>query len=112
MTVADLRFASQLVAPQEEPRFFDDLGCLRTYLETATAAPGTVAYVADYRTKAWVPATRAVLVRQPAINTPMGSGIIAFADEASRAAEPAAAGGTLIGLDEVFGPKGPPGGSR
>jgi len=29
MAVSDPRFAAQLAAPGEEPRFFDDLGCLR-----------------------------------------------------------------------------------
>ncbi len=32
MAVSSARFASQIVAPGEEPRFFDDLGCLAAYL--------------------------------------------------------------------------------
>ena len=41
MIVSDQRFASQIVAPYEEPRFFDDLGCLARYLTgSAGAADG------------------------------------------------------------------------
>jgi copper chaperone NosL len=53
MAVSDARFAAQLVAPGEEPRFFDDLGCLRDWLTgggAAKLAAGTIAYVADHRT--------------------------------------------------------------
>ena len=38
MGASDARFAAQLVAPREEPRFFDDIGCLAAFL-AATPAP-------------------------------------------------------------------------
>lgn len=52
MGVTDQRFASQLLVPGDDPRFFDDLGCLSHYLaETADLPPGTRIYVVDHRTK-------------------------------------------------------------
>nr|MCU0256180.1 hypothetical protein [Vicinamibacterales bacterium] len=33
MSVGDMRFAAQVVAPGEEPIFFDDLGCLTHYVK-------------------------------------------------------------------------------
>jgi len=113
MAVSDARFAAQLVAPSEEPRFFDDIGCLRSYLEASRRAlPGAVTYVADHGTKAWVAATHAVYTRAASLETPMGSRILAHSNAASRDADPDAKDGALLGLAEVFGPGGPPGGSR
>ena len=64
MTVVDRRFASQLVVPYEEPRFFDDMGCLSNYLSRQAALPAAaVVYVADHRTGAWIPAHAAVYTR-------------------------------------------------
>jgi copper chaperone NosL len=113
MVVSDARFAAQLVAPSEEPRFFDDIGCLHDHLGTPEGKPtGAVAYVADHRTRAWVPAGRAVYTRVPGLATPMGSHLVAHADPASRDADPDARGGTPVTATEVFGPAGPPGEPR
>jgi len=111
MSVSDPHFAAQLVAPGEEPRFFDDIGCLRDYLRGGTRpAPGAVAYVADHRTSSWVRADRAVYTRVEALETPMGSHLVAHADQASRDQDPAARGGQVVSLVELFGPGGPPAG--
>jgi copper chaperone NosL len=111
MQVLDARFAGQLVAPQEEPKFFDDIGCLRDYLKAAESLPsGSVAYVGDHRTGQWVRAATAVYVRDDRIETPMSSHVIAFADAASRDGDPTAAGATQLSPTEVFGASLPPGG--
>ena len=47
MAVSRAVFASQLVAPGELPRFFDDLGCLADYLKAGRAPAGATAFVAD-----------------------------------------------------------------
>lgn len=112
MAVSDQRFAAQLVAPREEPRFFDDVGCLRDFLRDAGRLPrGAVAFVADHRTRAWTRADLAVYALVPALETPMGSHLVAHADAASRAADPAARGGRALTAAEVYGPSGPPRGS-
>jgi copper chaperone NosL len=104
MAVSDPRFAAQLVAPSEEPRFFDDVGCLRDYLAANRSRPAhLVAYVADHRTKAWVSAARAVYARVGGLETPMGSHLIAHADAASRDADPDAKGGVPLSAADVFG---------
>ena len=112
MAVSDARFAAQLVAPGEEPKFFDDLGCLRDYLAAKPSLPrGTVAFVADHRTREWVRASRATFTRCEGLETPMSSHLVAHASPASRDADAAAAGGKPVGLVEMFGPGGPPDGS-
>ncbi|HET6924177.1 MAG TPA: hypothetical protein VFI16_13600 [Anaeromyxobacteraceae bacterium] len=112
MVVSDARFAAQLAAPGEEPRFFDDLGCLRDWLKGQPRLPrGSVAFVADHRTREWVRAAEATFTRNQALRTPMSSQLLAHAGAASRDADPAAAGGTPLGAAEVFGPAGPPDGT-
>ncbi len=106
MAVSDARFASQLVAPGELPRFFDDLGCLADYLKAGKAPTGAVAFVADHRTKAWVRADGAVFTRVSGLATPMGSHVIAHADAASRDADPDARTGQAVPAVELLGTPG------
>jgi copper chaperone NosL len=109
MSVSDPRLAAQLAAASEEPKFFDDIGCLRDYLLHAGGrTDGWTAYVADHRTKEWVPATHALFTKSPTTETPMGSHLIAHADAASRDADPDAGGGTPVTATEILGPAGPP----
>ncbi len=109
MGVVDRGFAAQLVAPGEEPLFFDDIGCLRDYLSrTVRVPPGAIAYVADHRTRRWVRATAAVYTRVPGLHTPMGSGLIAHADAASRRGDEDARRGVEVTVLQVFGPRGLP----
>jgi copper chaperone NosL len=112
MAISDARFAAQLAAPGEEPKLFDDVGCLREYLRQRPAIPsGAVAFVVDHRTREWVRASQAVFTRRDDLETPMGSHLIAHADGASRDADPTAAGGAHLGAAEVFGASGPPDGT-
>lgn len=111
MAVSDARFASQVVAPGELPRFFDDLGCLAESLRREKTPAGAVAYVADHRTKAWIRADRAAYTRNPGLETPMSSHVIAHADPGSRDQDPDSKGGTPVPLAELFGPQGPPTGA-
>ena len=111
MPVSDPHLAAQLLQPGEEAAFFDDIGCLRDFLRDGGDLPaGTIAYVADHRTRTWVPAAEAVYTRMPSRETPMGSHLVAHADATSRGADADAAGGTAVSAAELFGPPGPPGG--
>lgn len=111
MIVSDRRFASQIAAPLEEPKFFDDLGCLANYLKGAGSLDArAVVYVADHSTLAWVPARAAVFTRVETLTAPMGSHIVAHESAAARASDPAARSGTPISLADAF--PGGLGGSR
>lgn len=113
MGVVDRRFAAQLVAPGEEPLFFDDIGCLRDYLARLPRLPeGAMAYVSDHRTQSWVAASTAVYTRAPRARTPMDSGLIAHADLASRDQDEAARGGSPLTATDVFGLRGAPGATK
>jgi len=108
MAVSDGRFAAQLVAPGEVPRFFDDLGCLAAFLNARMAPAGAVAFVADHRTKEWIRADRAVYLRVAGLETPMGSKLLAYADATSRDQDASARTGVPVAVTELFSPKGPP----
>ena len=113
MAVSDPRFAAQLVAPADEARFFDDVGCLASYLRAKRDLPkGVIAYVADHRTQAWVEAATAVYTKVESIETPMASHLVAHVDAGSRDADSGARGGIRLSLADVFGPSGPPRGPR
>ncbi|MEI6667516.1 MAG: nitrous oxide reductase accessory protein NosL [Acidobacteriota bacterium] len=105
MIVSNPRFAAQIAAPGEDPVFFDDIGCLSTYLHSAAARPaGSVAYVADHRTGEWVPAAVAVFTVVPSLETPMGSHVVAHVTAASRDADPSTPGGRAVPLSALFPP--------
>ena len=84
MSVSDRRFAAQLTAPGTEPKFFDDAGCLRDWLKEPKEKASFTAWVSDHRTKTFVAAATAVFAKSPTAETPMSSGILAWADAASR----------------------------
>jgi copper chaperone NosL len=110
MGVSDPRFAAQVIAPGELPHFFDDVGCLADWLKEHEPPPGAIAFVADHRTKEWIRADRALYTRNPGLETPMSSHLIAHAAAASRDADPDARGGTDVSAATLFGPGGPPAG--
>jgi len=104
MTVIDGKLASQLVAPGEEPRVFDDLGCLAAYLGAHPLPDGATIVVADHSTGAWVAAGDAVYSRDPAIATPMNSHLVAHRDDASRASDAGVHPVARLRATDVFGP--------
>jgi copper chaperone NosL len=110
MAVSSARFASQLVVPGEEPRFFDDLGCLADHLRNRPSRPDDAAvYVADHRTGEWAAGASAIFTRVAALDTPMGSHVIAHASASSRDRDPAARDGAPVNARTFFGgplPKG------
>ena len=105
MTVSDSHFASQVLAPGDLPKFFDDLGCLTHFLTGTTEVPaGSVIYVTDHRTNEWVPAETAVFARVPMLATPMSSHLAAHGSPESRAADPSAASGSSVAVADVVPP--------
>ena len=113
MPVSDGRFAAQITAPGELPRFFDDPGCFAEFIKTgAVKESGAIAWAADHRTGAWVRADRATYTRVPNLTTPMNYGLVAHGSAASRDSDPDVKGGQPVSLQEIFGPQGPPTGAK
>jgi copper chaperone NosL len=85
MPVSDIHTAAQIVAPGDEPVFFDDLACLATYAGRGALPAGAVAFVADHRSGQWVEARAAVFSEVTGLATPMASGLVAHVDARARA---------------------------
>jgi copper chaperone NosL len=103
MAVSNPRFAAQIVAPGEDPQYFDDLGCLAAYLrDHDRLPPKAIAYVADHRSGEWVPPASAVFTRVPGLETPMGSHVVAHASADSREADPDVQGGSAVDVRAFF----------
>ena len=84
MIVSDARHAAALRAVLDgETRdlLFDDVGDMIKYEQANPAAKPIRRYVHDFETRQWVDAAQARFVRDATVHTPMGSGIVAFADE-------------------------------
>lgn len=110
MAVSRPGLVAQLVAPSEDPRFFDDIGCLAAFLKEHAPQPdGAVAYVVDHRTRSWVRADRALYTRVPDLETPMSSHLMAHADVRSRDADPLTSRGSAATVADVFAAPAPPG---
>ena len=107
MSISDLRFAAQLTASGHEPKLFDDAGCLRDWLKEPREAAEWTAWLSDHRTREWVKAADAVVVREPAIQTPMASGLVAWANAASRGQDPAGKSGSPVPIAQLIGPFAP-----
>lgn len=103
MVVSNAMTAAQIVAPLENPIFFDDFGCLRKHLDdTPGLSPKAALFVTDHRTGEWVRADRAIYTRAKAVAAPMGSPVIAHATPASRDDDPAAQAGLPVDTAEVI----------
>lgn len=101
MAVSDTRFAAQIVAPGEEPAFFDDLGCLTHFLRDGDVPAGAVVYVSDHAARAWIRADQAVFTRVDGLDTPMGSGLIAHRDAAAREADAVSRSGRPVPYADI-----------
>jgi len=80
---------------------YDDIGCLlRSLLGKHEEIPE--AWVEDHTSGALIPLIGAALVRAPEVETPMGSSIVAFADERSAREFADARGGEVMQVEDVL----------
>ena len=85
MIVSDERHAAALrtlIDGQTRDLLFDDVGDMIEYEQEKRAIKPIRRYVHDFETRQWVEAAQAKFVQDETVHTPMGSGILAFADEA------------------------------
>lgn len=102
MVISEPRFAATW-QDGGQVRRYDDIGCLARGSGARLAAGQGRAYVHDGAHGAWIEATSAVFVRSPGIRTPMGYGVVAFADrQTAAAAHPGIAAVTWTGLREAL----------
>jgi copper chaperone NosL len=84
MIVSDERHAAALravVDGQTRDLLFDDVGDMLEYEQMNSSAKALRRYVHDFDTRQWIDVAQAKFVQDGQVHTPMGSGILAFADE-------------------------------
>jgi nitrous oxidase accessory protein len=105
MTIADPRFAAQLITPKGKVLAFDDVGCLVMYARTLPAdqAPFAV-WVNDYLSPdSLLEGTRAVFLQTDRVATPMASHLLALRPGARADSIRTALGGRLLSWQDVVG---------
>jgi copper chaperone NosL len=87
MFVSEPVYAAAYQATEQETRVFDDIGCMLKALRAESRMPSRI-WVQDAAGGGWLIADDAIFVASSRIRSPMGGGVIAYADAA--AAEKAA----------------------
>lgn len=87
MTLSDARYGAQLVTPTGKTYAFDSVECLAAFVRTADAAAIHSLWVTDYaRPETLIRVEDALFLHGPALRSPMGAGLAAFAADAPRPA--------------------------
>ncbi len=102
MAIIELQFASEIILSSGEVLKFDDLGCLASRLKNLENLMTQNIFVNDYMTKEWINSEKAVIVRGSTMQTPMGSGSVAFNSRNDAEKFAAASEGQLITLQEFL----------
>lgn len=87
MTMVDQRFGAELITLKGKVLVFDDLTCLFQHQQANSAAGGAegTVYVIDFAQPGrLIPAESAHYLQDDRLRSPMGSGLAAFGDTASR----------------------------
>jgi hypothetical protein len=80
MTVSVPQFASEIILKDGTSVKFDDLRCLEKFRKTRDVTEIAAIFVMNYDTKQWMPFGKSIVI-QTGIETPMGSGQVAVADQ-------------------------------
>ena len=101
MVIDQPRFAAATLLLNGEVLKFDDLGEMLSYHMDHPEAQVAAWFVHDYPSEEWIRGETAVFVHSESIQTPMGGGIVAFADPAAAKAFAAERNGKIYNLDEM-----------
>lgn len=105
MTIAEPRYAAQMVTRTGKVYAFDEVGCLALFYREATVPPADVAalWVNDFLDPTRrLPADSAVYIRTAGLHTPMGSGLAAVAPGAEADSLSSLTGGEVLGWQAVL----------
>lgn len=105
MIISDERYASAYAYEIETGRFeslpFDDIGGMVGYAKKHPDHNVVRWWVHDYNTKEWIDATTAFYMASDDLQTPMGFGVAAFAQQADAEAFAAELGGVVLAWEEA-----------
>jgi copper chaperone NosL len=102
MLISEEKFAAAYWTADSQARRFDDLGEMLSYMQSNPEEIASV-WVHDVNSAEWLPAEDAFFVMNAGLTTPMGTGIVAVADEAeARALAYGQDGATIMTFAEVL----------
>ena len=101
MSIDDPRFAAAVRTGAGEVLRYDDIGDLLAHRQGA-GMEGVEVWLHDYADRSWIRAREAVLVRSE-LTTPMGSGLVAFAERATAERLVTERGGQLLEWSALAG---------
>jgi copper chaperone NosL len=101
MLVDDAHFAAATVTDAGRAYKFDDLGEMITYHQDHADIQVRAWFVHDYNSQAWVRAEGAFFVHSSQLQSPMGSGLAAFAQHADADAAAGRLAGEVFNWDEL-----------
>lgn len=104
MAISEKRFAAEYLDQQSETYKFDDLGCMRNFVQSKQSGQDVAAwFVVDFESKQWLDGRRATYVHSTQFKTPMSGGIVAL-QERGRAEQLASQyHGAVMTFAEVIG---------
>lgn len=105
MTLADPRFAAELVTRTGKTFPFDDIGCMATHIATGGVDPSDVHSLWVYdvtRADSLLPLSAVVLLAQDSIATPMDHGIVAVRPGPAADSLRVRVAGQVLSWDEVL----------
>jgi copper chaperone NosL len=84
MTLTDPHFAAQLVTDKGRHYFFDDMDCMKNFIESNTGVGYDQFYISDYSVPSrFIDIKSAMLFHSDSLRSPMGGNIAAFANKDS-----------------------------
>jgi copper chaperone NosL len=101
MIISEERFASALQLRNGKYRKFDDTGEMIKYQINHSDAEILAWWVHDYESLEWIRGEKAYFVKSPSMQTPMGTGILAFKTMDGADQFVANHNGTVYSLDEI-----------
>jgi len=102
MAISEKMFAGEIVRDDGEVWKFDDLGCLRAHMKSERGQERLHLFFRVMEKQDWVKGEDATLVKSDMIKTPMGSGMIAFAEKKHAEDFVRQHGGKIIALEEFL----------
>lgn len=101
MVIDEPRFAAATLLVSGEYLKFDDAGEMLSYHMNHPEDQVAAWFVHDYPSEKWIRGEQAFFVKSQGLQTPMGSGIAAFADQSAAESFAAERNGEVFSLDKI-----------
>jgi copper chaperone NosL len=101
MVIDEPRFAAATLLVSEKYLKFDDAREMIIYHMNHQEDQVAAWFVHDYSSEKWIRGEAAIFVYSKSLQTPMGGGIVAFANQAEAEAYAAEHNGTIYNLDKI-----------